>query len=434
MKRTSLSEIIYLNAYWVGLSFMWNSLHVIILPAVLLNYVPESQKNSYLGLLTFFGLIIAMVIQPISGALSDRWASRWGRRRPLILIGTAFDFVFLTILAWAGGLLWLAIGYIGLQFSSNIAHGPAQGLLPDRVPAEQLGSASGIKNLMDMAGLVAASLLMGRLVPANIVLATRPLGVVMAVLAASALVTLFGVREKPSTGIDNAGSRPAADSSEQPRQIPSGKLRASRSYWWLIASRFVFLLGIYDIQVFAQYYVRDVIRTPNPVQLTGDLLAVITLGLIVFALLGGWLGDRLGGLAGHKKILALAGGIAAAGCLLMLMARTPAGLLGFGSVLGMGIGLFLTSNWALATKLAPNDAAGKFLGFTNLATAGSGAVARLTGPLIDLGNNAAAGEYLGYMGMFLFGALCALVSVWLLKGVKSNPTEGPDGAELAIDP
>jgi MFS family permease len=34
-------------------------------------------------------------IQAISGALSDRWALRWGRRRPLIVIGTAFDFVFL---------------------------------------------------------------------------------------------------------------------------------------------------------------------------------------------------------------------------------------------------------------------------------------------------------------------------------------------------
>ncbi|HWQ84407.1 MAG TPA: MFS transporter, partial [Anaerolineales bacterium] len=286
MKPTSLAEIIYLNAYWVGLSFMWNSLHVIILPAVLLNYVPESQKNSYLGILTFFGLIIAMVIQPVSGALSDRWVSRWGRRRPLMLIGTAFDFVFLAILGWAGGLLWLAIGYIGLQFSSNIAHGPAQGLLPDRVPAGQLGSASGVKNLMDMAGLVAASLLMGRLVPPDIVLAIRPLGVVMAVLAVAALVTLVGVRESPSTRGSSIGSNLSSDLIEQSLINPVGKPRASRAYWWLIASRFVFLLGIYDIQVFAQYYVRDVIRTSNPVQLTGDLLAVITLGLIVFALLG----------------------------------------------------------------------------------------------------------------------------------------------------
>jgi len=420
MQRTSFRELINLNAYWVGLSFMWNSLHVIILPAVLLNYVPESQKNSYLGILTFFGLVLAMLIQPIAGSLSDRWVSRWGRRRPLMLIGTAFDFVFLVVLGWAGGLMWLALGYIGLQLSSNIAHGAGQGLLPDCVPPEQLGSASGMKNLMDMAGLVAASLLMGRLVPPDIISAMRPIALVIAVLAAAALVTLLGVREKPTTASNLTGSEPASLELEEAPQVPAVGQRASKSYWWLIASRFAFLLGIYDIQVFAQYFVRDVIPTPNPVKLTGDLLAVLTLGLIAFALLGGWLGDRIE--SGHKKILALAGVLSAAGCLLMLLVRTPAGLLSLGSVLGMGIGLFLTSNWALATRLAPHDSAGKFLGFTNLATAGSGAVARLTGPLIDLGNNAAAGEFWGYTGMFLFGALCTLLSVGLLTRVTAIPS------------
>ena len=53
MKRANLLNLIVLNAYWFGLSFMWNSLHVIILPAVLLNFVPETLKNTYLGLMTF---------------------------------------------------------------------------------------------------------------------------------------------------------------------------------------------------------------------------------------------------------------------------------------------------------------------------------------------------------------------------------------------
>src|SRR5574340_58984 len=150
MKKINLAQIIVLNTYWVGLSFMWNALHPIILPAVLLNYVPDARKNTWLGLLTFVGLLIAMVVQPMAGAVSDHWRSRWGRRRPLMLIGTLFDFVFLSLLAWAGGFTWLVIGYIGLQFSSNIAHAPLQGLLPDRVPKSQLGVASSIKTFMDM--------------------------------------------------------------------------------------------------------------------------------------------------------------------------------------------------------------------------------------------------------------------------------------------
>ena len=115
MKLVNGWYLFVLNAYWIGLSFMWNSLHVTILPAVLLNYVPDTQKNTWLGLLTFFGLIIAMIVQPLSGAISDRWRAKLGRRRPLMWLGTAGDLVFLTIMGFIGGLPALFIGYIGLH-------------------------------------------------------------------------------------------------------------------------------------------------------------------------------------------------------------------------------------------------------------------------------------------------------------------------------
>ena len=134
MKKASLGKLLSINTYWLGHSFMWNSLHPIILPAILLHLVPEAMKNSYLGLLTFAGLLLAMVIQPISGAASDSWRSSWGRRRPLGLAGTLFDFVFLALLAWSGSILAVIIGYVGLQIASNTAHGPMQGLIPDEVP------------------------------------------------------------------------------------------------------------------------------------------------------------------------------------------------------------------------------------------------------------------------------------------------------------
>jgi len=75
----------------------------------------------------------------------------------------------------------------------------------------------------------------------------------------------------------------------------------------------------------------------------------------------------------------IASGIGVVGCVLLLWARTPALLLLFGAVLGVGIGLFLTSNWALAIQHAPLEQAGKYMGLTNLATAGAGALSRLQG-------------------------------------------------------
>jgi len=156
---------------------------------------------------------------------------------------------------------------------------------------------------------------------------------------------------------------------------------------------------------------------PDPPRQTGDLLAALTITLVVLVLIGGWLTDKYGA----KRILAISTFIASAGMFLMLFATDMRGLLIFGSVLGAGIGLFLTSNWALANSLAPQGAAGKYLGLTNLATAGSAAIARLEGPALDWLNAAWPGAWIGYKGLFIFGALCIFVSIFLLRKIDPKP-------------
>jgi MFS family permease len=387
---------------------MWNGLHQLILPAVLLNFVNYQKKNTTLGLLTFAGLFIAAIVQPISGALSDRWYSVWGRRRPLILFGTLGDFIFLGLLAWAGGLIWIVIGYIGLQITSNVAHGPTQGLLPDQVPPDQRGLASSVKNIMDMAGLLIAMVVLGRVLDPNARHLVPSMAIVAVCLACGAAITLIGVREQPSiTSIDQGIIKDGVQYKEASRA-------RIHSYTWLIASRFVFLFGVYGIQGFIQYYIRDVMGGRNPVKFTGDLLALIIIALMVFAMAGGPLGDRIG----HKRVLYIASLIAAIGSILLMGSRTPITMLVFGSVFGAGIGLFLTSNWALANILVPSEQAGKYLGLSNVATAGAGAVARLAGPFIDVFNNAKEGLYLGYTLLFALGAVATLASILLLRRVE----------------
>jgi MFS family permease len=411
-KITSLWQMLVLNFYWVGLSFKWNALHPIILPAVLLNYVPNAQKNTYLGILTFVGLIVATVVQPVAGALSDGWSSRWGRRRPFIVVATSFDFIFLSVLAWGGGLLWLFVGYVGLQFSSNIAHGPAQGLLPDRVAPEKVGVASGLKTVMDMTALIIASLAAGRLLDPQTRNPSLIMIVLMATIAIATTITVLGTPEE-STELHAKDRRSFAETWEELRAQFRIDFRQNRAYWWLIGQRFTFLLGVYGIQAFAQYYLQDVLRVPDPPKQTGDLLAALTVALVVLALTGGWLTDRFGA----KRILYISGALAAVGYILLRLAQTPLMLIIYGSVIGAGIGLFLTASWALANKLAPPEEAGKYLGLTNLATAGAGALARLEGPLVDAFNAAAPGKWFGYTGLFVFGALCALASMLVLSRV-----------------
>jgi len=392
-------ELVTLNAYWLGLSYLWNSLHVLVLPAVLLQFIPDERKNTVLGLLTFSGLVLAMFVQPLAGAWSDRTRSRFGRRRPWIAGGTLGDLLFLALMAAAGGLPALAIAYIGLQLTSNLAHGPAQGLMHDRVPPERMGRASGIKNLFDMGGLVISSLLVGNLLTEDTLGLT--LGTIAAILILSALVTL-SVKEEPSP----------APASISPTEH-SEATRPGIHFRHLIASRLLFLTGVYGIQTFAQYFIRDTLPTTDPVKLTGDLLATIVLTLIGFSLLAGWLCDRFG----RKPMHVAASLLLATGSLLMTTAQSAGAVLLFGSIVGAGIGLFLSANWALASDLAPLGEGGRYLGLTNIATAGAGALSRLAGPGIDALNAWQPGENLGYTGLFITAAVLTLSSLFLLRGV-----------------
>jgi MFS family permease len=415
--RVRTRELVNLNSYWLGLSFMWNSLHVLVLPAVLLQFVQDERKNTMLGILTFCGLVLAMIIQPVAGSLSDRINTKFGRRRPWIASGTLLDLLFLALMATAGGLPLLALGYIGLQITSNIAHGPAQGLMHDRVPLEQMGIASGVKNLFDMGGLVISSLLIGRILQPERVAGT--MAVIGAVLLFGAVFTIFGVQETSATLDSTSNSRRPAF---RLGDIAYGRHRA---YWNLIFARLAFLTGVYGVQTFAQYYIRDTLAVADPVKLTGDLLATIVLTLIGFSIAAGHLCDRFG----RKPLHVAASILLTAGSLLMTSADRPELILLYGSVIGAGIGIFVSANWALANDLAPIGQAGMFLGLTNLATAGAGALSRLAGPGIDVLNAARSGSFLGYDALFIGAGLFSLLSLLLLRRVPEGKIhQAPDQA------
>ena len=408
MKRINGWYLFVLNAYWIGLSFMWNSLHVTILPAVLLKYVPDTQKNTWLGLLTFFGLIIAMLVQPLSGAVSDRWQSRLGRRRPLIWFGTTGDLLFLLIMGFLGGLPALFIGYIGLQTTSNIAHGPAQGLLPDEVPAEKLGLASGIKTALDMAGIVLSSLLMGFLISSKDPDPRLSITVSIALLVIFALITLVFTKEKPS----NTGGRNSLELGKTFKETFNFKVVGDRHYWQLILSRFLYLVGIYGFQSFAQYFIRDKFPEQDPIIFTQFVMGTFVIVLIIFSLIAGTLSDRFG----RKRLQILSSIIGGLGAILLIFAKTPAQLLIYGGFMGIGLGIFLSVNWAIANDMVPRDNAAKYMGLTNIATAGSAAVARLEGPMTDALNNAAPGQWWGWTALFAISALLMFLSaIALLK-------------------
>jgi MFS family permease len=211
-KKMKIGDYLAINSYWLGINIASGILTPVLMPYLVLLFMPAEQKNTYLATVRVIGLTVAMLVQPVAGMMSDRSTAKWGRRRPFIFWGAIFNVVFLFII---GSSLFfnnsnvtlpifsslgittafgvLILGTILLQFSSNIGHGALQGLIPDLVGETQRGKASGVKSVFE-------------LLPAFLVIFIGPLvdkgmiwlviGIIMVGFLVTMLITVSYVKEK----------------------------------------------------------------------------------------------------------------------------------------------------------------------------------------------------------------------------------------------
>ncbi|MDP3046906.1 MAG: MFS transporter, partial [Chloroflexota bacterium] len=290
-----------LNTYWFALSFLWNSMGPILLPSMVPLLVPESQKGGALGILSACGLIVAIVVQPLAGAWSDSHTTRWGRRRPYLVGGTLADVVFLLLMATAGNYWVLLAGYLLLQTSSNIAHGPYQGYIPDLVPLSKRGAVTGVKQFLEIVGIIATSLAVGNLVAGGQVVAAFM--AIIAFLLLTMTITAFTVTELPFDGVGQpepapatpqATTAPRAQGSSRPVAAFLSSLFCSRDFSLWLISRLFILLGGNLVRNYALYFLTDVLRSPNPAVEVGNLLAIIAVAIAIVVYPAGALSDRWG--------------------------------------------------------------------------------------------------------------------------------------------
>ena len=111
-------DYVKITIFGLAMTALWSSLHSIILPLRIADFVPTGQQATYLTLLTVPGLLLAIAIQPIAGLVSDRSGFRWGRRRPFILIGAIATLSFLPGIGLAGSLSILFAILVNLFFVS----------------------------------------------------------------------------------------------------------------------------------------------------------------------------------------------------------------------------------------------------------------------------------------------------------------------------
>jgi len=359
LRRLSVGDLIGLNVYWLGLNMATSSLTTIILPVLVQRFVGGEVKNTFYGTLRAAGLVVAILVQPAAGLLSDRSTTRWGRRRPYIFLGTVLDLVFLAVVASSTGYWPLFLAVMMLQLSSNIAHGALQGLIPDLVPKGQRGTASGIKAVMELLPVVLTALTVAKLVGSGHMMASfavvggslpttmlltlifvheeplqtppgqplapvmlRTLGLLVGIMI-GALVGLIcgalvggasGVMLSPFAGRERAimvgvgiGGLTAMVTAIVARVWASVSISAEAwrypSFVWWVVNRLLFLMALGPLQSFALYFLQDVLRVPNAPQTMGSMMTVVGMCTLLAALLSGYLADRMG----RKLLVALAG-------------------------------------------------------------------------------------------------------------------------------
>ena len=154
MKPIRWVDIITINLFWLGLNLRNNAVGTLFMPYLVDRFVDPLVRNTALGGMRTAGLVIAMLVQPAAGLLSDRSHSRFGRRRPYLLAGVLLDLVFLAWIALAWDYWSLLAAVLFIQVSSNISHGPLQALIPDLVPESRRGAASAVKAIFELLPVV----------------------------------------------------------------------------------------------------------------------------------------------------------------------------------------------------------------------------------------------------------------------------------------
>jgi MFS family permease len=447
-ERVGVRRQLTLALFWFGISFVWGALLEVTLPFIL---VPEhagagspalvapGTKNTALSLLETGGLIIALLVQPAAGALSDRLRTRFGKRRPMIAVGALGAVASLLLIAVSPSFIYLVGVYCLLQFFMNIAQGAYQGLLPDTVPAEARGRASGWLGIATLAGNVVGVIVAGPLSPrtACVVIA----GVVL--LTAGMTVALVPERiDVARAAVRRRHVHPLAST-----RAYFAEFARYPDFCWVVASRFLIFTSLAGIQRFAAFYINDAYRgnytffglnLGTAQSATSLVLAVI----ILLGILTTYPAVRLSDKVGRRTIIVAAALCGAVSFLLLFLATSLTEVVLFAIPAALCFGGVVSVDWALMADLAPRARAGKFLGFSNLATAGAQAAApTILGPIIDVVNShtgapGAPGTG-GYKVLFVTGAAFFVAGAIVLRRVRLSripeaDTEAPASPRLAV--
>ena len=406
------TQLIRISLYWLGLSSIFIGVTQILSGRIQFDegsplYSPGSEGGTLFAL-TVVGALIAALVQPTIGSISDYTISRWGRRKPYIFIGSVLDVAFLYGIATSNSIVAVAAFMALLQVSANFAQGPFQGYVPDLVPVKQVGLASALVGLFQVLGnAVGFGIGSAAVATDSFFLGTMALG-------ALELATMVSVVWRVGEG---RSPRPRHGRSwlSIAREAWATDILKEHSFLWLVSSRLFFLMGATMLINLSLFYFAQTFGLPQDKAGAANfpVLAAVVVGNVLTVIPAGRVSDRIG----RKPVIYVACAVAGAGMLIVAVAPIIPVVIVGAALFGAGSGMFLAVDWALMTDIIPKASSGRYMGISNVATATAGIFSLLTGgKLMDIVNGLATyGD--GPRAAFLLAVVYFALGALLLRPV-----------------
>ena len=407
LKPLSMPALIMTSIYTLGVNAVWLSYNIFILPVQVQAVSSEATKGIVLGALVGIAIGIAVIVNIVAGIMSDHTNSRFGRRRPLMTWGMLLTLPFILLpLFFPLTLLTVCLSYLGMQIFTNVSSGAFQPTLADFIPAEQRGISAGFKGVFVLIGSAIGVGVITGLFAASLENVAYIL--LASIFFATTALTVFTMRryDKPMPNLQPIRLRFAIIDMFHVRKHFAG-------FFWFVFGSFLIYMGASGFQFFAVYYIEGILHitrqadVDRAIQIAGILNLLISM---VFALLAGILSDKLG----RRNIIIISSLVAAIISVFFPFARTFAIFLFFSAFYAGSNGVILSVDTALTSDLVPEEEAGKYMAYANLAQGVGNGVAP---PLFGLILNAQGAPTFGsFIAFFIVSSIFFVVSclvMWL---------------------
>ncbi|MEP6478677.1 MAG: MFS transporter [Rhodoglobus sp.] len=353
------------------------------------------------GIVSGIAGLCALIAYPLTGALSDRTTSRFGRRKPWIAAGALLFAVALVLLGAQTTMLGIGVFWALALTGFCVLTAALTATISDQVPVNQRGFVSGWISAPQAIGTILGLALVVALALSQFV------GYLVIAVLLVALVIPFLVRTTDAV-------LPAAQRSKltlrtfidgfwiSPRQYPD--------FGWTLLSRILVNFG----NAFGTALLFQFLQYGLKVDDAETTLILLTLVYMVFVIIASLVLGKLSDRLGRRKVFVLVAAALQGVAALMLAFVPDLGVAFFAAaLLGLGYGCFLSVDQALATQVLPDPhTRGKDLGIMNIATAVPQAIAPLLGAFV-------VAALAGFTGLFVLSAFAAILGALAVLPIRS---------------